>query len=127
MTISEGIIEKTMRFGAHNYHPKEVVAERAEDALVYDPEGRKYFDMLSAYSALNFGHRHPKIVAAAKNQLDKVTLTSRAFHNAILGDFFEKLSEVTGKSMILPMNTGAEAVETALKTARRWGVDVKCV
>jgi len=121
------IIEKTLRLGAHNYHPKEVVAERAEGAVVYDPEGRRYYDMLSAYSALNFGHRHPEIVAAAKDQLDKVTLTSRAFHNAVLGDFFEALCKVTGKNMVLPMNTGAEAVETALKTARRWGVDKKGV
>ena len=127
MNSSKTIIEKTMQFGAHNYHPKEIVVERAEGAVVYDPEGRQYFDMLSAYSALNFGHRHPEIVAAAKDQLDKVTLTSRAFHNAVLGDFYEALCKVTGKNMILPMNTGAEAVETALKTARRWGVDVKGV
>ena len=124
---TEQIIEKTMRLGARNYNPKEVVAERAEGVIVYDPEGRRYIDMLSAYSALNFGHCHPELVAAAKDQLDKVTLTSRAFHNAILGDFFEKLCAVTGKSMVLPMNTGAEAVETALKTARRWGVDKKGV
>lgn len=127
MMNSQQIIEKTMRLGAHNYHPKEVVVERAQGAFVYDPEGRKYFDMLSAYSALNFGHCHPEIVAAAKQQLDKVTLTSRAFHNAVLGDFYEALCKVTGKEMVLPMNTGAEAVETALKTARRWGVDVKGV
>jgi len=103
------------------------VIERAEGAVVYDPEGKKYFDMLSAYSALNFGHRHPEIVAAAKAQLDKVTLTSRAFHNAVLGDFFEALCKITGKDMVLPMNTGAEAVETALKAARRWAVDKKGV
>jgi len=127
MASTEQIIEKTLRLGAYNYHPKEVVAERAEGVLVYDPEGRCYIDMLSAYSALNFGHCHPELVAAAKDQLDKVTLTSRAFHNAVLGDFFEKLCEVTGKSMVLPMNTGAEAVETALKTARRWGADIKGV
>ena len=127
MADSKQIIEKTLRFGALNYLPKEVVAERAEGAFVYDPEGKKYFDMLSAYSALNFGHRHPEIVAAAIEQLGKVTLTSRAFHNAVLGDFLEALCEVTGKSMILPMNTGAEAVETALKTARRWGADKKRV
>jgi len=124
---TEQIIEKTMRLGARNYNPKEVVAERAEGVIVYDPEGRRYIDMLSAYSALNFGHCHPELVAAAKDQLDKVTLTSRAFHNAILGDFFQKLCAVTGKSMVLPMNTGAEAVETAIKTARRWGVDKKGV
>jgi len=124
---TQKIIEKTMRLGANNYSPKEVVVERAEGALVYDPEGREYFDMLSAYSALNFGHCHPEIVAAAKSQMDKVTMTSRAFHNAILGDFYEALCKTTGKEMALPMNTGAEAVETALKTARRWGVDVKGV
>lgn len=124
---SQQIIEKTNHFGAHNYHPKDVVIESAEGALVWDPEGRQYYDMLSAYSALNFGHRHPEIIAAAKEQLDKVTLTSRAFHNAVLGEFFEKLCQVTGKDMVLPMNTGAEAVETALKTARRWGVEVKGV
>jgi len=125
MTDSKQIIEKTLRLGALNYLPKEVVALSAEGAFIYDPEGKKYFDMLSAYSALNFGHRHPEIVAAAIDQMGKVTLTSRAFHNAVLGDFFEALCKITGKNMILPMNTGAEAVETALKTARRWGVDKK--
>ena len=127
MLSTQQIIDKTNKYGAHNYHPKDVVIVTAEGAEVYDPEGRKYYDMLSAYSAHNFGHRHPEIVAAAKDQLDKVTLTSRAFHNAILGDFYEKLCEVTGKNMVLPMNTGAEAVETALKTARRWGVEIKGV
>ena len=127
MLTTQQIIDKTNNYGAHNYHPKDVVIVTAEGAEVYDPEGRKYYDMLSAYSAHNFGHRHPEIVAAAKDQLDKVTLTSRAFHNAILGDFYEKLCEVTGKNMVLPMNTGAEAVETALKTARRWGAEVKGV
>ncbi len=127
MLSTQQIIDKTNKYGAHNYHPKDVVIVTAEGAEVYDPEGRKYYDMLSAYSAHNFGHRHPEIVAAAKDQLDKVTLTSRAFHNAILGDFYEKLCEVTGKNMVLPMNTGAEAVETALKTARRWGAEIKGV
>ncbi len=127
MLSSKQIIDKTNRLGAHNYHPKDVVIVEALGAEVYDPEGRKYYDMLSAYSAHNFGHRHPEIVAAAKEQLDKVTLTSRAFHNAILGDFYEALCKVTGKGMVLPMNTGAEAVETALKTARRWGCQVKGV
>jgi len=127
MVSSEQIIEQTMRFGAHNYNPKEVVAERAEGVMVYDPEGRRYIDMLSAYSALNFGHCHPELVAATIEQLSKVTLTSRAFHNSILGEFFEKLCALTGKDMVLPMNTGAEAVETALKAARRWGVDKKGV
>lgn len=127
MTRTEQIIEKTMRLGAHNYHPKEIVVERASGAIVYDPEGRRYFDMLSAYSAHNFGHLHPEIVQAAIEQLGKVTLTSRAFHNALLGDFYEVLCRMTGKNMILPMNTGAEAVETALKTARSWGANIKGV
>jgi len=126
-TETQKIIEKTQRLGANNYQPKEVVIERAEGVFAYDPEGKRYFDMLSAYSALNFGHRHPEIVSAAIEQLEKVTLTSRAFHNAVLGDFYEALCDVTGKNMILPMNTGAEAVETALKTARRWGADKKGV
>lgn len=121
MTKSQEIIAKTERYGANNYHPKDVVIVKAEGAVVVDPEGKTYYDMLSAYSAHNFGHRHPEIVAAAKAQLDKVTLTSRAFHNELLCAFYESLSVVTGKEKILPMNTGAEAVETALKTARRWG------
>lgn len=124
---SRNIIAQTETFGAHNYHPKDVVISYAQGAVVTDPEGKRYFDMLSAYSALNFGHRHPEIVAAAKEQLDKVTLTSRAFHNELLGEFCEKLCLLTGKEMVLPMNTGAEAVETALKTARRWGNFVKGV
>ncbi|MDR1571665.1 MAG: ornithine--oxo-acid transaminase [Clostridiales Family XIII bacterium] len=123
----QDIMEKTDRLGAHNYHPKEVVIERAEGAMAYGVDGREYFDMLSAYSALNFGHCHPEIIEAAKAQLDRVTLTSRAFYNAVLGDFYERLCAMTGKGMALPMNTGAEAVETALKTARRWAVDVKGV
>lgn len=127
MHLSKKIIDKTEQFGAANYKPKEIVIEKAEGVLVYNPEGEAFFDMLSAYSALNFGHRHPEIIAAAKDQLDKVTLTSRAFHNAVLGDFYEKLCALTGKDMVLPMNTGAEAVETALKAARRWGTDVKGV
>lgn len=127
MLSSEQIIKKTEKYGAANYKPKDVVIERAEGVMVFNPEGDHFFDMLSAYSAHNFGHLHPEIVAAAKEQLDKVTLTSRAFHNAVLGDFYEKLSELTGKEMILPMNTGAEAVETSLKAARRWGNFVKGV
>lgn len=127
MATSKEIIEKTNKLGAHNYTPKEVVIEKGQGAVVYDPEGKQYFDMLSAYSALNLGHCHAEIVSAAKVQLDKVTLTSRAFHNAVLGDFYEKLCAFTGKDMVLPMNTGAEAVETAIKTARRWGNFVKGV
>lgn len=127
MTRSEEIIEKTERYGANNYHPKNVVIVKAEGAVVEDPEGKTYYDMLSAYSALNFGHRHPEIVAAAKEQLDKVTLTSRAFHNEVLCQFYESVAKITGKDKVLPMNTGAEAVETALKTARRWGNFIKGV
>lgn len=121
MLSSKQIIEKTTRLGAHNYHPKDVVIAAGEGAVVVNPEGERFYDMLSAYSALNFGHRHPEIVQAAKDQLDAVTLTSRAFHNVPLAEFYERLCALTGKNMILPMNTGAEAVETALKTARRWG------
>lgn len=121
------IIEKTNRLGAHNYHPKDVVIVQAEGAVVTDPEGKRYYDMLSAYSAHNFGHRHPELIAAAKEQLDRVTLTSRAFYNDVLCQWLEMLTKITGKDMALPMNTGAEAVETALKTARRWGAEVKGV
>lgn len=127
MASSKEIIEQTNRFGAQNYAPKNVVISQADGCKVKDPEGNEYYDMLSAYSALNFGHRHPEIVEAAKNQLDSVTLTSRAFHNELLGEFYERLSALSGKELILPMNTGAEAVETALKTARRWGAFVKGV
>ena len=115
------------RYSAHNYHPLPVVVADAEGAWVTDVEGRRYLDMLAAYSALNFGHRHPDLVAAAREQLDHVTLTSRAFHNDKLGPFCKELAELCGMEMVLPMNTGAEAVETALKTARRWGYDIKGV
>ncbi|MEA3422909.1 MAG: ornithine--oxo-acid transaminase, partial [Bacillota bacterium] len=125
MFTTKGVIEKADKLGAHNYHPTEVVFSKAEGVWVEDPEGNKYIDMLSAYSAISHGHRHPKIIKAAKDQMDKVTLTSRAFHNELLGEFYEKLTNLTGKNMILPMNTGSEAVETALKAARRWAVDVK--
>ncbi|ALS21476.1 ornithine--oxo-acid transaminase [Paenibacillus naphthalenovorans] len=117
---SEDIIRRTNRFGARNYQPLPVVISKAEGVWVYDPEGRKYLDMLSGYSALNQGHRHPRIIRALKDQADSVTLTSRAFHNERQGGFYERLSDYTGKPMILPMNTGAEAVETAIKAARRW-------
>jgi len=108
-------------YGAHNYHPLDVVIERAEGVWVWDVEGRKYLDCLAAYSALNQGHRHPKIVAALVAQAQKVTLTSRAFRNDQLGLLYQELSDLTGYEMALPMNTGAEAVETAIKLARKWG------
>ncbi len=121
------IIEQTNQYGANNYHPLPVVISKAEGVWVYDPEGNKYMDMLSAYSAVNQGHRHPKIIQALKDQADKVTLTSRAFHSDQLGPFYEKVAALTKKEMVLPMNTGAEAVETAVKAARRWAYDVKGV
>ncbi|MFE1559519.1 ornithine--oxo-acid transaminase [Streptomyces sp. NPDC058734] len=112
---------------AHNYHPLPVVVARAEGSWVEDVEGRRYLDMLAGYSALNFGHRHPALVEAAHRQLDRVTLTSRAFHSDRLAGFAERLAELTGLDMVLPMNTGAEAVESAVKVARKWAYEVKGV
>jgi ornithine--oxo-acid transaminase len=112
-------------YSAHNYHPLDVVIERAEGVWVYDVEGNKYLDCLSAYSALNQGHRHPLIIDAAIEQLNRVTLTSRAFRNDQMGPFLKELCELTGYDKALPMNTGAEAVETAIKAARKWGYKVK--
>jgi ornithine--oxo-acid transaminase len=110
---------------AHNYHPLPVVAARAEGVWVTDVEGKRYLDLLSAYSALNFGHGHPAILAAAREQLERLTLTSRAFHNDALGPFATALSQLCGKDLVLPMNTGAEAVETGIKVARAWGYRTK--
>jgi ornithine--oxo-acid transaminase len=118
-------LELEGRFVANNYHPLPVVVAHAEGAWVTDVEGRRYLDCLAGYSALNFGHRHPALVAAAQQQLERVTLTSRAFHNDQLGPFCAALADLTGMDEILPMNTGAEAVEAAIKTARRWGHRVK--
>jgi len=115
------------QYGAHNYHPLEVVIAKAEGIWVEDPEGKRYIDMLSAYSAVNQGHRHPAIIKALKDQADILTLTSRAFFNDKWPIFAQKLAKLTGKDMILPMNTGAEAVETAIKTMRKWGYMVKGV
>ncbi|WP_329342825.1 ornithine--oxo-acid transaminase [Streptomyces sp. NBC_01352] len=112
---------------AHNYHPLPVVVARAEGTWVEDVEGRRYLDMLAGYSALNFGHRHPALVEAAHAQLDRLTLTSRAFHNDRLAEFAERLAQLTGQDMVLPMNTGAEAVESGIKVARKWAYDVKGV
>ncbi|UBH09261.1 ornithine--oxo-acid transaminase [Macrococcus armenti] len=127
MTKSQDIIEITNHYGAPNYHPLPIVISEAEGVWVRDPEGNKYMDMLSAYSAVNQGHRHPKIIQALKDQADRVTLTSRAFHSDQLGPWYEKICKLAGKEMVLPMNTGAEAVETAIKAARRWAYDVKGV
>ncbi|MGH2900124.1 MAG: ornithine--oxo-acid transaminase, partial [Solirubrobacteraceae bacterium] len=115
------------RYTAHNYHPLPVTVTHAEGSWVHDDRGRRHLDALSAYSALNFGHRHPRLVAAAQRQLERVTLTSRAFSNDQLGPFARDLAALTGKDRVLPMNTGAEAVETAIKAARKWGTDVKGV
>lgn len=115
------------QYGAHNYHPLDVVIEKAEGVWVYDVEGRKYLDCLSAYSAVNQGHVHPRILNALIEQAKKVTLTSRAFRNDQLPFFYKELSEFTGYEMSLPMNSGAEAVETALKLARKWAYQVKKV
>ncbi|MFV8185346.1 ornithine--oxo-acid transaminase [Streptomyces sp. AF1B] len=112
---------------AHNYHPLPVVVARAEGAWVEDVEGRRYLDMLAGYSALNFGHRHPALIEAAHRQLDRLTLTSRAFHNDKLAEFAERLAALTGLDMVLPMNTGAEAVESGIKVARKWAYEVKGV
>jgi ornithine--oxo-acid transaminase len=112
---------------AHNYHPLPVVIAEAEGAWVTDVEGRRYLDMLAAYSAINFGHRHPRLVAAANRQLDRVTLVSRAFEHDQFGPFCAELAALAGMEMVLPMNTGAEAVETGIKTARKWGYEVKGV
>jgi ornithine--oxo-acid transaminase len=115
------------QFSAHNYHPLPVVLERGEGAWVWDVDGNRYLDMLSAYSALNQGHRHPAILDAARKQLDTLTLTSRAFHNDQMGPFLRELCQATGFERALPMNTGAEAVETAIKMVRKWGYKVKGV
>jgi ornithine--oxo-acid transaminase len=115
------------RYGAHNYHPLPVTLVRADGAWAYDADGRAYLDALSAYSALNFGHRHPRLLAAARRQLERLTLTSRAFGNDQLGAFCRELAAFCGKDRVLPMNTGAEAVESAIKLARRWGYEVKGV
>jgi len=124
---SISLIEQSEKYGAKNYNPLPIVISEAEGVWISDPEGNKYMDMLSAYSALNQGHRHPKIIEALKRQADRVTLTSRAFHHDQLGPWYEKISALTKKEMVLPMNTGAEAVETAIKAARRWAYDCKGV
>jgi ornithine--oxo-acid transaminase len=124
-TKSASYISLEERFGAHNYHPLPVVLERGEGVHVWDVDGKKYYDFLSAYSAVNQGHCHPKITNALINQAKTLTLTSRAFHNNLLGPFEEFLNTTFGFDKFLPMNTGAEAVETAIKLARKWAYEVK--
>ncbi|MNQ31163.1 Ornithine aminotransferase [compost metagenome] len=122
---SEILIEKENKYGAHNYHPLPVVLERGEGVYVWDVDGKKYYDFLSAYSAVNQGHCHPKIVQAMVDQAQKLTLTSRAFYNDKLGNYEEYVTKYFGFDKVLPMNTGAEAVETALKVCRKWAYEVK--
>ncbi|MEL1254009.1 ornithine--oxo-acid transaminase [Flavobacterium sp. DGU38] len=122
---SESLIEKENKYGAHNYHPLPVVLEKGEGVYVWDVDGKKYYDFLSAYSAVNQGHCHPKIVGAMVDQAQKLTLTSRAFYNDKLGNYEEYVTSYFGFDKVLPMNTGAEAVETALKLCRKWAYEVK--
>ena len=121
ITLSEEYIDEEKNWITPNYTPIPAVLSKGEGVWVWDVDGKKYLDCLSAYSAVNQGHRHPKIIEAAKNQMDRITLTSRAFFNDQLGSFMKKLCQYSGMEMACPMNTGAEAVETALKIARRWG------
>lgn len=125
--LTSSFIARDEQWGAHNYHPLPVVIAEAEGASVTDVDGNRYLDFLSGYSALNFGHRHPALIAAAHEQLDRLTLTSRAFHNDQFGAFCQELAAVTGTEMVLTMNTGAEAVESAIKVARKWAYEVKGV
>lgn len=127
LSDTEAHIELNEAYAAHNYHPLRVVLSGGEGAWVTDVEGHRYLDCLAGYSALNFGHAHPRLVARAREQLGRLTLTSRAFYNDQLGPFARDLAHLTGKEMILPMNSGAEAVETAIKVARKWGYLVKGV
>ncbi len=127
MLTSKSIIDLEYKYGAHNYHPLPVVLEKGEGVFLWDLEGKKYYDFLSAYSAVNQGHCHPKIISALVNQSNKLTLTSRAFHNNILGQYEKFITEFFGYDKVLPMNTGVEGGETAVKLARKWGYEVKKV
>ncbi|HSR18296.1 MAG TPA: aminotransferase class III-fold pyridoxal phosphate-dependent enzyme, partial [Ignavibacteriaceae bacterium] len=123
--LTKDYIDLEEKYGAHNYHPLDVVIRKAEGVWVYDVEGKKYLDCLAAYSAVNQGHCHPRIIKVLKDQAEKVTLTSRAFRNDQLPLLCKELCELTGFQMVLPMNSGAEAVETALKAVRKWGYEIK--
>ena len=125
LTHSQELIDLEERHGAHNYRPLDVVIDRAQGVWVYDVDGKRYLDCLAAYSAVNQGHCHPRILQTLIEQAHKVTLTSRAFRNDQLPLLYQELHELTGYDMALPMNTGAEAVETAIKAARKWGYTVK--
>ncbi len=126
-SLTDRYLDEAERFSAHNYHPLPVVLDRGEGSWVWDVDGNRYLDMLSSYSALNQGHRHPVVLKAARDQLDRLTLTSRAFHNDQMGPFLRELCEASGFDAALPMNTGAEAVETAIKMVRKWGYEVRGV
>jgi len=123
-TTTAAEIERAEARTAHNYHPLPVVLAHGEGAWMTDVDGKRFLDLLAGYSALNFGHSHPRLVAAAHAQLDKLTLTSRAFIHDAFGDFCAALGDLCGKELVLPMNTGAEAVETAIKISRKWGYEV---
>jgi ornithine--oxo-acid transaminase len=125
--LTQALIDKEEQFGAHNYHPLPVVIERGEGVFMWDVEGKRYYDFLSGYSAVNQGHCHPAIIKAFTDQAHKLTLTSRAFHSNLLGEYAEYITKYFGYDKVLPMNTGVEAVETALKLARRWAYQVKGV
>lgn len=127
MTKSEHLMDLEENYGAHNYHPIPVVLEKGEGVYVWDVEGKRYFDFLSAYSAVNQGHCHPRIIKALTTQAQKLTLTSRAFYNSLLGEYEKFITEYFGYEKVLPMNTGVEGGETAIKLARRWAYDVKGV
>lgn len=127
MLLTPGAVRDAERWTAHNYHPLPVVISTAEGAWVTDVDGKRYLDCLAGYSALNFGHRHPKLINTAHEQLDRLTLTSRAFIHDQFADFCHELADLCGTELVLPMNTGAEAVETAIKVARKWGYQVKGV
>lgn len=124
---SQAIFDREEKYGAHNYAPLPVALSRGEGVFVWDVEGKWYYDFMSGYSALNQGHRHPRIIQALKDQADRLTLTSRAFYNDVLGEFEEYTTKLFGYDKLLPMNTGVEASETAIKLARRWAYDVKGV
>lgn len=122
---TDDVIKRESKYGAHNYHPLPVAINKGEGIYVWDVEGRKYMDFLSAYSSLNQGHRHPKIVQALVEQLNKLTLTSRAYYAELLGEYEEYMTSIFGYDKLLPMNTGVEAGDTAVKLARRWGYEIK--
>ncbi len=126
-TSAQALIDTETRYGSHNYHPLDVVCERGEGVFLWDVEGKRYMDFLASYSAVNQGHNHPRIAQALVAQAGRLALTSRAFRNDRLPGFLEKLCKLTGFDKALPMNSGAEAVETAIKASRKWGYDVKGV